>query len=1121
MAPAPRICLLNSPRLVLADGVEHPLERKDAALLALLAIDGPAQRAKVSALLWPDTSERQARTNLRQRLFRLRRDAGRDLVLDAGGLRLVDGLSLDLADVPRRLAGDFDASPGDLLGALDYGECEELDRWVSGARKRWRDSCNESLARIASEHEAAGRIATALTHAQRLVERDPLLEHAHRRLMRLHYLRGDRAAALAAFERCRQTLKSQLGANPGAETLQLAELVESAEAAPRPSLPQRPVATLRPPRLVGRDAEWRVLQGARLALITGEPGIGKTRLLADFAASEHRAPTFGARPGDSALPYALLARIVRGIEQGFGPPGSAWARQELARIVPELGAAPSAPLAPLRLQQALVQALSDWRVAGLTLLAIDDLQFADDATLELLLPLIGAGAEPRLAWLLAAREHEMPARLSEWLNANPASELRRVVMSPLDRPAVQALLASLALRGLDAAAWTAPLVRHTGGNPMFILETLIAMLDADPAAAAGRPPELPAPAHVGALIERRLGQLGAPALKLARVAALSGQDFDAELATAVLRQHPLDVADAWRELEAAQVIRDNSFAHDLIFEATLRSVPEAVARLMHRDIAQLLQLRAAPAARVALHWQAAGEFAAAARSFEAAAQHARAHAAPREELQALDAAARCHLAAADANGDANGDARFDCECRSVHLLLSLQSADSALARAIALCERACTDRQRASAYEAHAHVLNERYESAAALAAARMSESLAAAAGEPRLALLAAQRAAGALMRLAQPAAAVAAQQAHIDQLECLGSEERLFWLSDHATALDYADRRIEALAIYDRTIDEAERLGHWSAASEAWCNKASALLYLGRGADNLHATMRGLDCGQRAGIDRSNLLIDEMNLAGALRDSGRFAEYLLRAEPLPQALREAGYPLWALNAENDLAVCFDWLGRPELARQALSPLPDDVPPVMRAARLFTQARLLRGHPPAAGQASPAQLVQQAHALIEAAGGPGRSYVRLKVALELARDEEAALALEHTASIAAEATQRQQFMLAGHALMLRLSLLLERGDTAAAASAGHELLDRCLRDGPPPATYAPEPWWLAHRALAAAHRHDAAALALQRAVQWIEQTALPQLPEVFRRSFLERNPINVAILRAVARPSSR
>ena len=97
-----RLHLVGSPRLVLADGAVHALERKDAALLALLALEGPTPRERASTLLWSEASERRARANLRQRLFRLRRTAGCELVHTSEALRLAPALPTDLADLSIR-----------------------------------------------------------------------------------------------------------------------------------------------------------------------------------------------------------------------------------------------------------------------------------------------------------------------------------------------------------------------------------------------------------------------------------------------------------------------------------------------------------------------------------------------------------------------------------------------------------------------------------------------------------------------------------------------------------------------------------------------------------------------------------------------------------------------------------------------------------------------------------------------------------------------------------------------------------------------------------------------------------------------------------------------------------
>ena len=310
-----RLQLLGEPKLDLG-GEAFPLERKDAALLALLAVDGATTRGKAAALLWPDVDDDAARNNLRQRLHRLRRRAGRDVaVTTADVLRLADGVSHDLSNATELLAQDAGSVAGELLGSLDYADCEQLDEWLRAAREHWRGTRRNALAEIAAKLEREGHIALALQYSERLLADDPLREHAHRQLMRLHYLRGDRAAALAVFERCRELLQRELGTTAGNETLELAALIESSGTLPSPAVVAKPVSVLRPPKLVGRDAEWSELEIAwqqkRFALVCGEPGIGKTRLLSDFVARHDGAIIVGARPGDARVPFALLARLLR------------------------------------------------------------------------------------------------------------------------------------------------------------------------------------------------------------------------------------------------------------------------------------------------------------------------------------------------------------------------------------------------------------------------------------------------------------------------------------------------------------------------------------------------------------------------------------------------------------------------------------------------------------------------------------------------------------------------------------------------------------------------------------------------------------------------------------------
>jgi hypothetical protein len=163
----------------------------------------------------------------------------------------------------------------------------------------------------------AGAIARGLVYAQRLAESNPLAEHAHRRLMRLHYLRGDRAAAIDVFERFEQCLKDEQGTPPSAETIELLATIERGGAA----LPARravvPASLIRPPRLVGRERELMALDHAwsarRTFLLVGEAGIGKSRLLQEFSAGRDGIVALRARPGDAGIAYAVLARLLRAL----------------------------------------------------------------------------------------------------------------------------------------------------------------------------------------------------------------------------------------------------------------------------------------------------------------------------------------------------------------------------------------------------------------------------------------------------------------------------------------------------------------------------------------------------------------------------------------------------------------------------------------------------------------------------------------------------------------------------------------------------------------------------------------------------------------------------------------
>ncbi|RIH88521.1 putative PEP-CTERM system TPR-repeat lipoprotein [Calidithermus terrae] len=632
------------------------LERKVAGVLAYLALEGPTPRSRLAGLLWPDTAERTARNNLAQALRRLRQAAGGYEAAGGGEvLKLVEGLEADAAQlVLFSFQGRYAEAlglEGELLRGHDYDDCPDFADWLLAEREHLLGLWREALAQEAERLEVKGELRGALALAERLFQADPVSEAGCRRVMRLCYLLGDRGAALSAYHRLEVALHRETGLKPLPETQALAQEIAAGvrvSLPPAQAWPEVPLALLHPPVLVGREREWALLEEAweagKVVFIAGEAGVGKSRLLRDFVAHKGTYAWFSARPGDEGTPFAFQARAWR---EALGrypdlalPP---WARQELARILPDLF--PEAPPPwqdvgdKLRLFEAMAELVRGLgkHVEGLV---VDDLQHTDPASLE-------AGA------YLASRFVPAPPGVPRSLNAYRRGELSpeaeagverlveaglavRVELEPLAPAGVEALLASLGLPGLKPARLAPQLWRRTGGNPFFILETLRAFWEAG-GAPEGRLYFL-MPKRVKGLIARRLQGLSAAALRLAQAAAMAGDDLTLELAAGILRRRPLDLAGPWAELEAAQILRQGRFAHDLLLETVREGIPAPIQAHLHRQIALSLEQTGAHPARIAQHWLLAGREEAAARCWLVAGRDYQARALHAEALAMLEKA---------------------------------------------------------------------------------------------------------------------------------------------------------------------------------------------------------------------------------------------------------------------------------------------------------------------------------------------------------------------------------------------------------------------------------------------------------------------------------------------------
>ncbi|HLL47913.1 MAG TPA: AAA family ATPase, partial [Longimicrobiaceae bacterium] len=510
------------------------------------------------------------------------------------------------------------ALEGVLLGAVELDDCPELHAWLEGARARL-DTLRQRAAAAESEAcERRGDTAGALALAERLLAMDPYSEEAWRRLMRLHYVAGDRMAALSAFERCRRLLREALDTPPLPETLALAREIERGPAAAPPSSapkPRLPLSVLRPPVLVGREREWARMEAAweagQTLFLSGEPGVGKTRLAHDFAASRGRYLVQDARPGEPGVAYATHVRLMRQLlARQPDLPLEPWVRRELARLMPELSG-PEGPPAPMvdeadrsRFLEAHCELLYQL-YSGVDAVIVDDLQYMDRATAELGVLMLSRHREPapggRVPRLIDIfRRGELSPEALAIVHQLVEGGLAVVIeLEPLGADAVGALLGTLELPGAEKLA--RDVSRYTGGNPLFITETLKHLLETG-GLERGWPEHVPPPGRGRQLIEQRLERLQPLSRQVAWVAALAGTAFELELAGEVLELNPLALAPYVAELEAAQILRGERFTHDLLVEVVREGMPGSLAAMLHRRLAAGLARRGAAPAVIAGHW---------------------------------------------------------------------------------------------------------------------------------------------------------------------------------------------------------------------------------------------------------------------------------------------------------------------------------------------------------------------------------------------------------------------------------------------------------------------------------------------------------------------------------------
>jgi tetratricopeptide (TPR) repeat protein len=370
----------------------------------------------------------------------------------------------------------------------------------------------------------------------------------------------------------------------------------------------------RPPRLVGRIGEAALLADTRVAVVAvaGEPGVGKTRLLEEALP---QAWHVACREELEQVPFGAVVELIE--DQRDSLPDLAESRRELGRLVPALLGGEQLP--PVHDEQArprLLAAIAGLFEARAAPVIFDDLQWADASTCEVVVFLARRG---NLPLRLAYRSNELHERLQALLDTvDAAVSIEHIRMAPLSLSQLTEMVAAVSRTDAGPELFSAWLHRRTGGNPFFALQTLQSLFESGQLVAQQDGwatvldeitkdySELKIPSRVEDLVRRRIQAAPESARRVLAAVAVAGDARAIAGVAAVAGLSTWACAEAIDQLQAAGLLHEYRFAHDLVRQSVYDSTPPALRRVLHASVARELAGALRPES-VAEHWWHAGE----------------------------------------------------------------------------------------------------------------------------------------------------------------------------------------------------------------------------------------------------------------------------------------------------------------------------------------------------------------------------------------------------------------------------------------------------------------------------------------------------------------------------------